>query len=116
MKGVHVVVLITAGSSEEAERLARILVEEGLAACVTVLGPAHSVYMWKGKVEEAEEQVLVAKTRLDMMDRLIKRVREEHSYEVPEIIALPVAAGLEEYLGWIDETLASRRGEGVSRR
>jgi periplasmic divalent cation tolerance protein len=99
-----VVVYVTAPSAEEARTLARVLVDERLAACVNLL-PVESVYRWEGQVEEAAETLLVIKTRRAGLDALAARVRALHSYAVPEIIALPVVSGWPPYLQWIvDET------------
>lgn len=97
------VVLVTAGSAAEGDRLARALVEERLAACVSRLAGVHSLYRWQGKVEESAEELLVIKTRADSFPALEKRVRELHSYAVPEIIALPIVHGSENYLRWLGE-------------
>ena len=102
--GDAVVVYVTAPSAEEARMLARVLVDERLAACVNLL-PVESVYRWEGKVEEAAEALLVIKTRRARLDALAARVRALHPYAVPEIIALPVVSGWPPYLQWIvDET------------
>jgi len=93
-----IVVFCTTGSREEAEKLADTLVEEKLAACVTVVGPVFSVYRWKGKVERGEEYLLVIKTKRSLYSRLESRLRELHSYEVLEIVALPIVEGLKDYL------------------
>ena len=103
-----VVVLVTCAGEEEAQAIAIALVKERLAACASVAGGVQSVYHWKGAVEEAAERLLIAKTTRRMFERLCRRVKQMHSYEVPEIIALPIVDGLPEYLQWIeDET-----GEG----
>jgi len=100
-----IVVYVTAGSPVEGDRLARTLVEERLAACVNRIAPVHSVYRWNGKVEQSEEQLLIIKTRRDLFTALEKRVRELHSYSVPEIVALPIVHGSEAYLRWLaDQT------------
>ena len=98
-----IVVYVTAGSPAEGERLARALVEERLAACVNRIAPVQSVYRWQGKVEQSEEQLLIIKTRKALFTTLGKRVRELHSYSVPEIIALPIIDGSDDYLQWLDE-------------
>jgi periplasmic divalent cation tolerance protein len=98
-----IVVYVTAGSPAEGERLARALVEEQLAACVNRIAPIQSVYRWQGKVDQSEEQLLIIKTRKTLFTALEKRVRELHSYSVPEIIALPIVAGSEAYLQWLGE-------------
>ena len=98
-------VYIVAADQDEAERIARALVEERLAACVNVLGSVSSTYRWQGQVERATEVSLVAKTRRDLFDKLAARVRALHSYETPAIVAWPIVAGDSAYLAWIaDET------------
>ncbi len=98
------VVLITA-PAEEAPRIARALVEGGLAACVNVIAGVSSVYRWRGKVEESAESLLIAKTTSEAVGRLIEEVRRLHPYEVPEAISLEVSEGLPEYLRWISESV-----------
>ena len=101
-----IVIFVTVGSSAEGERLACSLVEERLAACVNRIHGVQSVYRWEGKVEQSEEELLVIKTRKDLFAALEKRVRELHSYSVPEIIALPLIEGNEAYLRWLEEQLS----------
>jgi periplasmic divalent cation tolerance protein len=96
-----IVVLSACASDEEALRIARALVERRLAACVNVVPGVRSVYRWKGAVEEAAESLLVIKTTAALVERLGVELRKLHSYELPEMVALPVAAGLAEYLEWI---------------
>lgn len=98
-----VVVLMTAGSREEAERIAESLVTEWLAACVNVIPNVVSFYRWEGKVQRDQEVLLIAKSRKDVLDDLIRRVRSLHSYTVPEIIALPLSGGSDDYLRWVDQ-------------
>jgi periplasmic divalent cation tolerance protein len=102
-----IVVFITVGSPGEGESLARALVEERLAACVNRIHSIQSVYRWEGKVEQSEEELLVIKTRKELFTALEKRVRELHSYSVPEIIALPLVDGNEVYLRWLGEQVSS---------
>jgi periplasmic divalent cation tolerance protein len=104
------VILMTAGSHEEAERLARALVAERLAACVNVVGPIRSIYRWQGAVEESAEQLLIAKTRADLVAQLAERVRALHSYEVPEVLALPVLDGWPPYLAWVEAEIQAPGG------
>jgi periplasmic divalent cation tolerance protein len=94
-------VLTTCPDTEVAERLAQVLVQEGLAACVNILPIAKSVYLWKGQVESAAEQLLIIKSMTDAYSSIQKRIRELHPYELPEVIAVPVADGLPDYLAWI---------------
>jgi periplasmic divalent cation tolerance protein len=99
----HIIVLITTGSLEEGRRIARLLVDERLAACVNVVSPIQSVYHWEGKVQEDQEVLLIAKTAGALLEQLAARVKQLHSYDLPEIIALPIIAGANDYLRWIDE-------------
>jgi periplasmic divalent cation tolerance protein len=99
----HIVVYVTAASAEAAAELARVLVGERLAACGNVIGSLRSIYRWQGKIEDENEALLVLKTRADLFEDLKARILQLHSYEVPEVIALPVVAGHKPYLDWIDE-------------
>jgi len=103
-----IVVLSTCETEEEAVRVARHLVEKKLAACVNILPQARSVYRWKGKIEEASEFVLIVKSRRDLFDALRAEIVELHSYELPEVIALPLVDGSAEYLAWLDRELMSQ--------
>ena len=98
-----IVVLMTAANGEEANRIAEMLVSERLAACVQVLPEIQSVYHWQGEVARDSEVLLLAKTTLDRFDELDRAVREIHSYQTPEIVALPVTAISEPYLAWLQE-------------
>jgi len=100
-------VITTAGSEEQARALAEALVERRLAACVSIVTGACSVFRWQGKITEEDEKLLVIKTRQDRFEPLRAAIRELHSYEVPEILALPVEDGDADYLGWIDRCLDS---------
>ncbi|MEX0702001.1 MAG: divalent-cation tolerance protein CutA [Planctomycetales bacterium] len=106
-------VYITAASREQALALGRTLVEERLAACVNLLEGMTSVYRWQGKVEEAGETVLIAKTRTELVDALATRVRELHDYECPCVAAWPIVAGNAEYLRWIEEESGEDRGSRI---
>jgi len=99
----YAVVLVTAPSVESAQEIARALVGDGLAACVNLVEGVFSVFKWKGKLEEDKEILLIVKTRTGNLPDLIARVKELHSYDVPEVIALPVIEGNPAYLQWIDE-------------
>jgi periplasmic divalent cation tolerance protein len=99
------VVLVTTKDGAEAERIAKQLVEEKLAACVNVLPKISSTYKWKGKVVHASEALMVLKTSDKKLDQLIARVKELHSYEVPEILSLPIERGSREYIKWLEESL-----------
>ena len=97
------VVLVTVGSESEAETIATALLDERLAACVTIGGPIRSLYRWQGRIADDREWQLVIKTRSDLFDALADRVRALHSYDVPEILGLPVTAGSPAYLEWLEE-------------
>lgn len=100
-----IVVLVTCGSAKEARRIARALVEKRLAACGNILeAPVRSIYRWKGMVETAKEYLLLIKTSRKRFAALQAEVKRLHSYDVPEIIALPIASGSPEYLKWISES------------
>ncbi|HEY9669648.1 MAG TPA: divalent-cation tolerance protein CutA, partial [Coleofasciculaceae cyanobacterium] len=98
------VVLVTASSQAEGEAIANALVEAQLAACVTLI-PVHSIYTWQGQVMKEQEWQMVIKTKLAQFPLLEQKIRELHSYEVPEIIALPIVAGSAPYLQWISESI-----------
>ena len=99
------VVFCTARNRREAERLSRQLVEERLAACVSVAPGLKSRYRWKGKIEVASEVLLIIKTSAARYPKLEKRLKALHSYTVPEILAMPVIAGNPDYLKWLNESL-----------
>ena len=102
-----VVVLITAPSLDSAREIASTLLERRLAACVNILPGVSSMYRWNDQVQEDQEVLLIAKTRQELLDQgLIALVQAHHPYELPEIIALPVIAGLPAYLAWIDANTA----------
>jgi periplasmic divalent cation tolerance protein len=100
-----IIVLMTASSSEEADRLADMLVNSNLAACVQILPPIRSVYRWQGSIERSSEVLLIAKTVTDKFVELEQRVRAVHSYETPEIVALPVTAISEPYREWLSASI-----------
>ncbi len=99
------VVLVTASSRTEAEAIAKTLIQEKLAACVSML-PVYSIYTWQNQVQQEEEWQLLIKSDLTRFPSLEARIREIHSYEVPEIIALPIVQGSHPYLQWISEQVS----------
>ena len=99
------VVLTTAGSVDEANKIAEALVQRRLAACVNVVGPISSVYRWKDKVEHAQEWLLVIKTTAGATDPVADAIKELHSYELPECVVLPIEGGSEAYLEWVGENV-----------
>jgi len=102
-KPAYLVVFVTTSSYEEARKIADALVEQRKAACVNIVPKVNSLFRWKGKIEEAEESLLVVKTRAKLFPDVVSTVKGIHSYEVPEIIALPIVEGNPDYLKWIDE-------------
>lgn len=102
-----IVVFITAGSAEEAERIAAALLEKRLVACVNLVAGVDSRFWWQGSLDRAEEVLLIAKTRRDLWPQVLETVRKHHSYEVFEAIALPILESNPDYLNWIVESTAS---------
>ena len=98
----HVFAYITAADMQEAQRVGRALVENGLAACVNALDNMTAMFMWKGQMETEKEVVLLAKTREDLKDKLVQKVLEVHSYECPCVVFVPIQGGHTEFLYWID--------------
>lgn len=111
----HIQVFTTAGSRDEADRIASLLVERRLAACVQVVGPIASTYRWDGAIETAEEWLCIAKTARGRFDELSDAIRAAHSYEVPEITALPIVAGSPDYVAWIADSVRGGSGSGPPR-
>jgi periplasmic divalent cation tolerance protein len=106
----HAVVLSTAGSEDEASRIASDLVERRLAACVNVVPGVRSVYRWRGAIHADAEWLLIVKTRRDRFEAVRDAIRAIHSYEQPEIVLLDIADGDGGYLRWIDESLDAEAG------
>lgn len=102
-----IVVFSNCGTAEEAHRVARGLVESRLAACVNIIPGIRSVYHWQGSIEEASEWTLLIKTRRSLFQRLSMELRSIHSYQVPEVIAVPIVDGQQDYLEWIERECAN---------
>ena len=100
-----ILVLSTASSKDEARKLGRALVERLLAACVNIVPQVGSIYRWEGEVEEAEEWLLIIKTTRSAFERVRDAIKELHSYDVPECIAVPIESGSMEYLNWLGESV-----------
>jgi len=101
---MNLVIFVTAANKKEAEKIATALIKEKLAACVNIIESVHSLFWWQGKVDSAKEALLIIKSRKALMNKLIKKIKSSHSYEVPEIIALPIVYGDKKYLKWINES------------
>jgi periplasmic divalent cation tolerance protein len=100
------IVLTTAGSIEEAQRIAAALVEQRLAACVNILPGVESVFRWQGKIDRTSEWLMIIKTKAEAFERVRDAIQKLHSYDVPEIISLEIDDGSAAYLQWIDETVS----------
>jgi periplasmic divalent cation tolerance protein len=103
---------ITAGSREEADKVVRAAVGGRTAACAQISGPITSTYWWEGKIEQSEEFLVVLKTTDERLDALVADIKEVHSYDTPEIIAVPIVGGLGDYLTWIKEETAGPTSDG----
>ncbi len=104
---MHIVVLVTAKDTKQAQKIANGLLQDRLVACVNIVAGVRSMFWWRGKVDSSKEALLVLKTKKALFKKVAAKVKALHSYQVPEIIALPIAAGSGDYLKWIN---ASVRG------
>jgi len=102
-KSSYIVVFITTSSYEEARKIADALVVQKKAACVNIVPKVNSLFRWKGKIEDVEESLMVVKTRAELFPDVVSTVKSIHSYDVPEIIALPIVEGDPDYLTWLKE-------------
>ncbi len=105
MNASHIVILITAKDTAEAETIGHKLLDEKLIACVNIVKDVRSLFWWQGKVDQSDEVLLVVKSRQELFGKIVETVKAVHSYDVPEILALPVMDGNKDYLNWIDESL-----------
>ena len=103
----YVVVVVTTSSREEANKIVNALLDEKLIACANVFGPVSSSFWWQGKIDKAEEYLVFMKTEAELFEKITSCIKRLHSYEVPEIIALPIVKGFKPYLEWTSNTLAS---------
>ena len=95
------VIFITAGTDEEARKVAEVLLKRRKAACVNIVPGVSSFFWWQGKLDSAQENLLLVKTKASLVNEIVSLVREVHSYDVPEVIALPIVGGNQDYLEWI---------------
>ena len=109
MPNKFIVIFITAPSKKEAERIVLTLIKKKLASCGNILGGVNSIFVWKSKREKAKEVLLIIKTRKNLFNKIVREVERLHSYEVPEIIALPIIDGNKKYLAWIDEVVKIKK-------
>ena len=101
-KFTKVVIFITTSSGEEAQKIADTLLDQRKAACVSIVPEVNSLFWWRGNIDSAQENLLIVKTKASLLDEIVDLVKEVHSYEVPEVIALPIVGGNPDYLGWMD--------------
>lgn len=105
---MEIVILITAKDVMEAQKMSERLVAEKLAACVNIVAGVRSIFWWDRKVDQADEALMIVKSKKELFERIIKEVKSLHSYEVPEIIALPIIDGNKDYLKWINDSVLSK--------
>lgn len=105
MKEEYIQVFTTFGNKLDAEKSAKILIEKRLAGCVQIIGPVSSTYRWKNKIEEEKEWLCIIKSKRFLYNELEEAIKELHSYEIPEIIAIPVVEGSKEYLDWLNNEI-----------
>ncbi len=103
IKNMIFIIYSTTKNVDEAKKIARILVEKRLIACANIIPKIESIYRWDGKLEEGSEAVLIAKTRKENVENTIRKIKELHSYHLPDIVSLPVSDGLQEYLNWVED-------------
>lgn len=109
MSASHVMIVVTAESEEQAQRIADALLCRKLVACANIVKKVQSFFWWQGKVDQSKELMLVMKSREELLGEVVRLVKENHSYEVPEVVALPIIGGNPEYLRWIDESVEEQR-------
>jgi periplasmic divalent cation tolerance protein len=109
MEAENIVVLVTTISMEEAQRISGLLLSQKKVACVNIINEASSMFWWKGKIETTKESLMIIKSRMSRLDDIVSIVKSVHSYEVPEIIALPIIGGSAEYLKWVGEEVSNNK-------
>lgn len=105
MEDNYIIILVTTTNKEEAEKISKALLNEKLVACVNIIGPVSSFFWWQEKIENAEEYMLIMKSHSKLFEKLSEKVKALHSYEVPEIIALPIIKGHKAYVEWLDRCI-----------
>jgi periplasmic divalent cation tolerance protein len=101
----YILIISTASSKKEAQKLARVLLDKKLAGCISIVDKVVSMYVWKDEIEKASEYLLLIKSRASLFNKIKKVIKENHSYEVPEIISVEISKGSKEYLKWLDNCL-----------
>lgn len=109
-KPAYIVLIITTPTNEEAQRISRALLEQRKVACVNIVPRVSSLFWWQGKIDSARESLLIVKTTASQLNELVTLVKEIHSYDVPEIVAMPIVGGNQDYLEWIGKEVKQRSG------
>jgi periplasmic divalent cation tolerance protein len=99
----YIVLFITTATAEEAQRISRVLLEQKKVACVNIVPKVNSLFWWQDKLDSAEESLLIVKTKASLLSEIVSLVKEIHSYDIPELIALPIIGGNQDYLDWIQK-------------
>lgn len=99
----YIVLLITTATAEEAQRISRVLLEQKKVACVNIVPRVNSLFWWQDKLDSVEESLLIVKTKASLLSEIVSLVKEIHSYDIPELIALPIIGGNQDYLEWIQK-------------
>jgi len=108
----YIVLFVTTANAEEAERIAKVLLKERKVACINIVPRISSLFWWQGKLDSAEESLLIIKTKASVLDEIVSLVKEHHSYNIPEVIALPIIGGNQDYLEWVGrEVKQGARGD-----
>jgi len=107
---VDIVVFITTANAEEAQQIASLLLSERKAACINIVPRVSSFFWWQGKLESAEESLLIVKTKASVLNQVVSLVKEHHRYDVPEVIALPIIGGNQDYLEWMSQEVKPDAG------
>jgi len=105
LERTYIIILVTAASRQEAERIAQELLEAKLIACANIIDSVSSIFRWSGKIEKAEECLVLMKSRRELFEEITRKVKELHSYEVPEILAIPLVDGSKAYFEWMESCL-----------
>ena len=101
---MYIIVLVTAKNIKEATKIATVLVEEHLVACANIVNGVRSIFTWKGKMNKADEVLLILKSKKSCFPKIVRKVKTMHSYDVPEVIAMPIIGGNQDYLDWIKDS------------
>ena len=102
-ESAYIVILITTATAEEAQRISKVLLEQRQAACANIVPQVSSLFWWQDKLDSAQESLLIVKTKASKLSEIVRTVKKLHSYQVPEVIALPVIGGNQDYFDWIDK-------------